>query len=100
MALILIEVPLVDDLKKPCPARYLLGNALNLILKIVAHIWQDIVLRHGGWFHQNQCARFVARRQQPARSPYDSPAYEHKSEEDGMTPADYIEASLKVKLFS
>ena len=64
-----VEVQLVNDLEKARAAENLLGDVLDPVLQIFIDIRHDVVFWHRGLLHQDQRARLIAARQNPAGSP-------------------------------
>ena len=95
-----VKIELVNDVQEPGAAENLLGNALQPILQVVVHVGRDIIFRHGGLLHQNQGARLIARRQNPARLP--RPAAQARNsgiKKMEVAPADHAQVTLKVEAF-
>ena len=94
-----IKMQLVNDQEKARAAKNLLRNTLQPVLQIVADIWLDIVFRHSGLLNQDQRARLITRRQNPARSPDYKPPKQHRYKEMDVSAANYVEVALQVKRF-
>src|SRR5208337_779670 len=92
-----IQIQLVDNMQKTGTTKNLLGEVLHPRLQIFVHVRNDIILGHGWLLHQNQRARLVARRQNPARPPHCEPPQKQRDQEMQVAPANDSQVVLKVE---
>src|SRR5580765_7851798 len=86
-------------MEQPRAAKNLLGNALQTLLQIVAHVRGDVILGHGGLLHQNQRSGLIAWGKDPTYAPHDCPAQQQRYQKVKMSAPHEPEIMLQVKTF-
>src|ERR1035437_6264269 len=87
---------LINDHQEARAAQNLLLNTGQPVLQVFIDVGLNIVLRHRRLFDQNQRARLIACRQNPAGSPDHKPPKKQWYEEVNMPAPDHIQVALDV----